>query len=222
MHIREFNHFLEPESKCDKLRGARALAAAKISTSAGRRVHAAPRIGRMRRMLLKLEELPGALAPGERLLGLDVGEKTVGMAVSDPGLSVASPVGVIRRGKIDADVAALAKVFKEYAVGALVVGLPLNLDGDEGPRAQSVRAFVRNLIYRKDALGGVVRATFWDERMSTSAVQRFMIAEADMTRKRRAQVVDKMAAAFILQGALDALHYLAATAADDDATSDED
>lgn len=173
-------------------------------------------------MLLKLEELPGALAPGERLLGLDVGEKTVGMAVSDPGLSVASPVGVIRRGKIDADVAALAKVFKEYAVGALVVGLPLNLDGDEGPRAQSVRAFVRNLIYRKDALGGVVRATFWDERMSTSAVQRFMIAEADMTRKRRAQVVDKMAAAFILQGALDALHYLAATAADDAATSDED
>lgn len=169
-----------------------------------------PLIGRFKRMLLKLEEMPAALAPGERLLGLDVGEKTVGMAVSDPGLSVASPIGVIRRGKIDADVAALAKTFKDYAVGGLVVGLPLNLDGTEGPRAQSVRAFVRNLIYRKEALGGVVRATFWDERMSTSAVQRFMIAEADMTRKRRAQVVDKMAAAFILQGALDALRYSAA------------
>lgn len=161
-------------------------------------------------MLLKFEEVEAALSKGDRLLGLDVGEKTVGMAISDPGLAVASPIGTIRRGKIDADVAALAEVFKKYAVGALVVGLPLNLDGTEGPRAQSVRAFVRNLIYRKEALGGVVRATFWDERMSTSAVQRFMTAEADMTRKRRGQVVDKMAAAFILQGALDALDYLRA------------
>jgi putative holliday junction resolvase len=161
-------------------------------------------------MLLKFEEMEAALSKGDRLLGLDVGEKTVGMAISDPGLAVASPIGTIRRGKIDADVAALAEVFKKYAVGALVVGLPLNLDGTEGPRAQSVRAFVRNLIYRKEALGGTVRATFWDERMSTSAVQRFMTAEADMTRKRRGQVVDKMAAAFILQGALDALDFLRA------------
>lgn len=165
-------------------------------------------------MLLKFDEVKAALGPGERLLGLDVGEKTVGMAVSDPGLNVASPVGVIRRGKIDADVAELAKIFKSHApIGALVVGLPLNMDGTEGPRAQSVRAFVRNLIYRREALGGLVRATFWDERLSTSAVQRFMIGEADMTRKRRGQVVDKMAAAFILQGALDALHHQAAVAA---------
>lgn len=176
-------------------------------------------------MLLKFEEVTTTLAPGERLLGLDVGEKTVGMAISDPGLNVASPIGVIRRGKIDADVAALAKAFKDYApVGALVVGLPLNMDGTEGPRAQSVRAFVRNLIYRRDALGGLVRATFWDERLSTSAVQRFMIGEADMTRKRRGEVVDKMAAAFILQGALDALRYRAAPAFghdDEDAEADD-
>lgn len=158
-------------------------------------------------MLMTLEELPAALAPGQRLLGLDVGEKTIGMAVSDPGLMVASPIGTIRRGRIDADVAALAVAMQEHAVGGLVVGLPLNMDGTSGPRVQSVRAFVRNLIHRQEKLGGVVRAAFWDERLSTSAVQRFMTQEADMTRKRRGEVVDKMAAAFILQGALDALAW---------------
>lgn len=158
-------------------------------------------------MLMTLEELAAALTAGQRLLGLDVGEKTIGMAVSDPGLMVASPIGTIRRGRIDADVTALAAAMQEHAVGGLVVGLPLNMDGTAGPRVQSVRAFVRNLVHRQDKLGGVVRAAFWDERLSTSAVQRFMTQEADMTRKRRGAVVDKMAAAFILQGALDALAW---------------
>jgi putative Holliday junction resolvase len=158
-------------------------------------------------MLLPLVDLPNVLTPGQRLLGLDVGDKTVGMAISDQSLSVASPIGTIRRGKIDHDVQALAAAYAEYGVGALVVGLPLNMDGSEGPRAQSVRAFIRNVDYRKAVLGCDVRAVLWDERLSTAAVQRFMTAEADMTRKRRGQVVDKMAAAFILQGALDALSY---------------
>jgi putative Holliday junction resolvase len=136
-----------------------------------------------------------------RLRGLDVGDKTVGVAVSDSRRSVASPVETIRRGKLAADVAALKKIAQERQAVGLVVGLPVNMDGSEGPRCQSVRAFARNLAQQ----GLNLPAAFWDERLSTAAVERFLVDEADMTRAGRARVVDKMAAAYILQGALDAL-----------------
>jgi len=145
--------------------------------------------------------LAQGLDAGARLLGLDVGAKTIGLAVSDRGLAVASPLETVRRGKLSDDVAALKKVCAERAVGGLVIGLPVNMDGSEGPRCQSVRQFAANLAER----GLDLPAAFWDERLSTAAVERLLIAEADMTRKRRGQVVDKMAAAYILQGALDAL-----------------
>jgi putative Holliday junction resolvase len=145
--------------------------------------------------------LAGRLAKGERLLGLDVGSKTIGLALSDRGLMVASPLETLRRAKLADDVAALSDLCEARAVGGLVVGLPVNMDGSEGPRCQSVRQFAANLADR----GLDLPAAFWDERLSTAAVERLLIAEADMTRKRRAQVVDKMAAAYILQGALDAL-----------------
>ncbi len=145
--------------------------------------------------------LADRLAEGERLLGLDVGAKTVGLALSDRGLTVGSPLETLRRGKLADDVAALSDLCQARTVGGLVVGLPVNMDGSEGPRCQSVRQFVANLAER----GLDLPAAFWDERLSTAAVERLLITEADMTRKRRAQVVDKMAAAYILQGALDAL-----------------
>ncbi len=151
--------------------------------------------------ILALADLARGLGPNERLLGLDVGAKTVGLAISDRGLKVASPLETLHRGKLAEDVAALARICAERRIGGLVVGLPVNMDGSEGPRCQSVRQFVANLGER----GLVLPAAFWDERLSTAAVERFLVAEADMTRKRRGQVVDKMAAAYILQGALDAL-----------------
>jgi putative Holliday junction resolvase len=146
-------------------------------------------------------DLVDSLAKGERLLGLDVGAKTVGLALSDRGLMVASPLETLRRGKLADDVAALGAICRDRTVGGLVVGLPVNMDGSEGPRCQSVRQFAANLAER----GLDLPVAFWDERLSTAAVERLLIDEADMTRKRRGQVVDKMAAAYILQGALDAL-----------------
>ncbi len=158
-------------------------------------------------MIHTLSELAARLGRGQRLLGLDVGTKTIGLAVADPGLVVASPIGTLRRTKFTQDARELARSIRDYSVGGLVIGLPLNMDGSEGPRAESTRAFARNLMERADLLGWDAQIAFWDERLSTSAVERFMIAEADMTRKRRGEVVDKMAAAYILQGALDALAH---------------
>ena len=143
--------------------------------------------------------LRAALTRNQRLLGLDVGEKTIGLALSDPALSVASPVATIRRTKFTADAAALLKLAGERGVGGLVIGLPLNMDGTEGPRCQSVRQFASNLLKVKD-----LPILFWDERLSTMAVERAMIAH-DVTRAKRDKVVDQAAAAFILQGALDAI-----------------
>jgi len=148
-------------------------------------------------------DLAEHLAKGERLLGLDVGAKTVGLALSDRGLTVASPLETLRRGKLADDVAMLRDLCQGRVVGGLVVGLPVNMDGSEGPRCQSVRQFAANLA----DCGLDLPEAFWDERLSTAAVERLLIAEADMTRKRRAAVVDKMAAAYILQGALDALAH---------------
>jgi putative Holliday junction resolvase len=132
------------------------------------------------------------------LLGLDPGEKTIGLAVSDPNLTIASPLETIERArKASADYACIAEVAAARKVGGFVVGMPTNMDGSLGPRAQSARAFARNLVARID-----LPLVFWDERMSTQAVTRTLI-EADMSRAKRAAVVDKMAAAFILQGFLD-------------------
>ena len=154
--------------------------------------------------VVTLAELPAQLPAGARLLGLDLGEKTIGLAISDRGLKVASPLETLRRTKFTQDAAALAKICAERGVGGLVLGLPVNMDGSEGPRCQSARQFARNL----EESGGLDLPTaFWDERLSTAAVERLLVDEADMSRRRRAQVVDKMAAAYILQGALDALAH---------------
>jgi len=150
--------------------------------------------------------LKALLPAGQRLLGLDLGEKTIGVAISDPGLTVASPIDTVRRTKFTEDVKQLAKMMQGREVGGIVVGLPINMDGTQGPRCQSVRHFAENLVKRADLLGMEPEIAFWDERLSTVAVQRLLIDEADMTRNKRAQSVDKMAAAYILQGALDALN----------------
>lgn len=144
-------------------------------------------------------EFRAALPGGGRLLGLDVGTKTIGIAISDSGFAIASPVETIRRTKFAADAERLRQLIAGREVGGLVIGLPINMDGSEGPRCQSVRQFAANLLARFD-----IPILFWDERLSTAAVTRAML-EADLSRQRRAQSVDKMAAAYILQGALDAL-----------------
>ncbi len=142
-------------------------------------------------------DLKRLLKPGERLLGLDVGTRTIGMALSDTTLLVATPFDTIRRSRFRADAARLAAEIARHKVGGIVVGLPLSLDGGEGPRTQGVRQFARNLLEQID-----VPLAFWDERLSTAAVEREMI-DADLTRKRRAEIIDKVAAAYILQGLLD-------------------
>jgi len=146
-------------------------------------------------------DMPALLPRGKRLLGLDLGERTIGLALTDPGLTVASPVETIRRGKFTRDAEALIALIEARGVGGLVIGLPVNMDGTEGPRCQSTRQFAANLLAKID-----LPIAFWDERLSTAAVERFLTDEADMTRKRRGEVVDKMAAAYILQGALEAMH----------------
>jgi putative Holliday junction resolvase len=145
-------------------------------------------------------ELVAALARNARLAGLDLGEKTIGIAIGDPGHRVASPLTTIRRTKFTKDATELLRILDARQVGGLIVGLPLNMDGSEGPRCQSVRQFAANLTPLRD-----LPVAFWDERMSTMAVTRSMI-EADLSRAKRGKVVDQSAAAFILQGALDSLH----------------
>ncbi|MEM1038282.1 MAG: Holliday junction resolvase RuvX [Pseudomonadota bacterium] len=134
-----------------------------------------------------------------RLLGLDLGTKTIGMAISDSAWSIASPVHTVRRTKFTADVTEMLDYAKRESVSGLVMGLPFNMDGSEGPRAQSTRAFVRNLAKHTE-----LPVLFWDERLSSFAAESAML-EADLTRKKRAKVIDQMAASIILQGALDAL-----------------
>jgi putative Holliday junction resolvase len=146
-----------------------------------------------------IEDLAAMLAPEARLLGLDVGTKTIGLALSDVTRSIATPYETIRRTKFTSDAEILVDIVDKMEVGGLIIGLPINLDGSEGPRAQSTRAFARNLAKHID-----LPMTFWDERLSTAAVERHLI-EAGASRKRRAEVVDRMAAAYILQGALDRL-----------------
>lgn len=144
-----------------------------------------------------IPELFERLRRDERLLGLDLGTKTIGLALSDVMRQIATPLETIRRTKFKEDAGQLLKLANEHGAGGLVIGLPVNLDGSEGPRAQSTRAFARNLAQLTD-----LPMAFWDERLSTAAAERALL-EADASRKRRAEVIDKMAAAYILQGALD-------------------
>ena len=137
---------------------------------------------------------------GQKLMGLDLGTKTIGLAVSDTRFTIASPLETIKRSKFTKDTQALRAFEETHNIGGLVIGLPLNMDGSEGPRVQASRAFARNLLLQIDQ-----PIVFWDERLSTSAVTRTLI-EADMSRAKRADVVDKMAATYILQGVLDLLN----------------
>lgn len=149
------------------------------------------------------EAFAAALEDGARLFGLDVGTKTIGLALSDVTRTIATGLVTLPRGKFAADARRLLALAAEHGVGGLVVGFPVNLDGSEGPRAQATRAFVRNL-------GGVATLPIllWDERLSTAAAERTLL-EADLSRRRRAQVIDKVAATLILQGALDRMKRIA-------------
>ena len=164
--------------------------------------------------VLDLSELPAACPPNTPWLGLDLGENTIGVSVSDTGRIIASPLELIRKTKFSQDAEQLFRIMDGRKVSALVIGLPLNMDGTEGPRAQSTRAFIRNLSPLTS-----LPIVFWDERLSTLAVTRTLL-DADASRAKRAAVVDKMAAAYILQGALDRLGRLGPQEAEDDGQND--
>ncbi|VFU07196.1 Holliday junction resolvase RuvX [Methylocella tundrae] len=153
--------------------------------------------------ILDIIDLRPRLGARQRLIGVDLGTKTIGLALSDVERRIATPLETIKRTKFTQDAARLIELMDKFEVAALVIGLPLNMDGSEGPRVQSTRAFVRSL-------GALMTRPFvyWDERLSTAAVTRSLI-EQDASRAKRAEVVDKMAAAYILQGALDRLRWLA-------------
>jgi len=151
--------------------------------------------------VVDLTDLPAALPAMTPVVGLDLGEKTIGVAVSDVTRTIASPLELIRKTKFTPDAERLFKLMDGRSAKGIVVGLPVNMDGTEGPRCQSSRAFARNLLRLRDDLA----IAFWDERLSSAAVNRMLIDEADVTRARRADLVDKAAAAWILQGALDRL-----------------
>ena len=153
-----------------------------------------------------LERLAARLSPGARLLGLDLGTKTIGLALSDVTRTIATPLKTLRRRRFTDDARDLLALCAAEAVGGIVIGLPVNMDGSEGPRAQSARAFARNLSRLTD-----LPLALWDERLSTAAVTRTLL-DADASRRRRAEVVDSLAAAWILQGALDRLAGLSSPA----------
>ncbi len=149
--------------------------------------------------MLTPPELKQVLKPGVRLMGLDLGTKTIGLALSDHSLTIATPYPTLASTKFSRDAETLEALIEAEGVGGLVIGLPLNMDGSEGRAAQSARQFARNLLERID-----IAVAFWDERLSSAAVTRVLL-EADASRRQRARVVDKMAAAYILQGVLDSL-----------------
>ena len=148
--------------------------------------------------IVDITELRAAVSAGKRLLGIDLGSKTIGLAICDSGFAIASPLETLRRRKFTQDAIALDALIAERDVGGLVLGLPRNMNGSEGPRAQSTRQFAANFLGRSD-----IPVAFWDERLSTVAVERVLIDEADLSRRKRGDVVDKMAASYILQGAID-------------------
>ncbi|QFR25343.1 Holliday junction resolvase RuvX [Brucella suis bv. 1] len=150
----------------------------------------------------EIEEIPALLKPGQTVAGLDLGTKTIGLAVSDLGLSFAHPRPVIKRVKFTIDAQVLLKALETDKVGVIVIGLPMNMDGTAGPRVQATRAFVRTMQPLTD-----LPFVFWDERLSTVAAERALIG-MDVSRGKRADRIDPAAAAFILQGALDRLHMM--------------
>ncbi len=150
--------------------------------------------------VLDLIDLPTALPPHTPVVGLDLGEKTIGVAVSDVTRTIASPLALIHKRKFTLEAEELFALMASRGATGIVIGLPVNMDGTEGARCQSNRAFARNLLRLKD-----MPIAFWDERLSTMAINRMLIDEADMTRAKRAEVVDRAAAGYILQGALDRL-----------------
>lgn len=152
-----------------------------------------------------LDEFAAALPRGARLIGIDVGTKTLGLALSDATRSIASGLVTLRRSRLTEDLRQLLDLAEKHGVGGFVVGLPLNLDGSAGPRAQATRAFVRDLAKARP-----LPVLYWDERLSTAAAERTLL-EADLSRRRRAQVVDKVAATLILQGALDRIGRLSSS-----------
>ena len=147
-----------------------------------------------------ISDLVGFIPKGTRLLGLDVGTKTIGLAISDSNFKVAVAIDTINRTKFTKDIQRLNQIIQDRVIGGLVIGLPISMNGTEGPSCQSIRQFGDNVTGQIK-----IDITFWDERLSTSAVQRFLTNEADMSRKRRSKVVDKLAATYILQGAIDSL-----------------
>ncbi|HEY2048304.1 MAG TPA: Holliday junction resolvase RuvX [Caulobacteraceae bacterium] len=150
--------------------------------------------------VVDLKDLPAALPARAPVVGLDLGTRTIGVSVSDVSLMIASPLVLIERRKFTTDVDRLFELMGSRGAAGLVIGLPVNMDGTEGPRCQSARAFARHLLRLQD-----LPIAFWDERLSSVAVNRVLIDEADRSRARRAELVDAMAAAWILQGALDRL-----------------
>ena len=150
--------------------------------------------------ICKPSELAAKLLKNQTILGLDLGTKTIGLALSDAGRMIASPLLTLARRKFAQDMAELDALIAKYNVGALVIGLPVEMSGDEGPRAQAARSFAAEVLKRHD-----LPIAFWDERLSTAAVQRMMTDEMDLSRRRRGELVDKVAAAYILQGALEAM-----------------
>jgi putative Holliday junction resolvase len=148
--------------------------------------------------LFNLRDLRAALRPNQRLIGLDPGSRTIGVALSDVGLRIASPYGAIRRGRLRDNAAEIAAIARTEGAGGLVVGLPLSMDGSIGPAAQAARDWALALA---EATG--LPTALWDERLSSAAVNRFLVQEADLSRRKRAGVIDRMAAAWMLQAALD-------------------
>ena len=146
-------------------------------------------------------DFAGSISKHTALMGLDLGSKTIGIAISDGLRSVASPLKTIKRTKFSEDVEILFHLISEREISGIILGLPKNMDGSEGPRCQSTRAFARNIIRFKD-----FPIAFWDERLSTVAAEKALL-EADINRKRRSEVIDHVAASYILQGALDRMSY---------------
>ncbi|OYU39291.1 MAG: Holliday junction resolvase RuvX [Pseudorhodobacter sp. PARRP1] len=154
-------------------------------------------------ILPDIADFLAALPKGRAICGLDLGDKTIGIAVSDLRRSVATPIHTVRRVKFSTDAAELLALLAERDIAGIILGLPLNMDGSAGPRVQSTQAFARNLIKLTD-----LPITFWDERLSTVAAERALL-EGDTSRKRRREVIDQIAASYILQGALDRMGYMA-------------
>lgn len=152
--------------------------------------------------VVAIAQLRDLMPAGRRVAGLDIGTRTVGVALSDATFTIASALSVLRRSRLADDLARLHALLVEHAVGGIVAGLPVSMNGSEGPQCQRVRQFARDLLARVD-----LPLAFWDERLSTRAVERLLIEGADLSRQRRRRVIDRAAAAYILQGALDAMSH---------------